>query len=153
MSRKLCTCTSQCIATRYYCINKLTTFFITADIPITVLEWKSSRPLRVLKNRLKIRVPIYLFLSVGRKMTPFPETVSDPMIQSCESAEISVRVGPCVEWPQENHENHEPNRQARVAQWWEHSPPTKWIPESTPYVVWDCCLFSPLLREVFLWVP
>ena len=29
---------------------------------------------------LKIRVPIYLFLSVGRKMTPFPETVSDPMI-------------------------------------------------------------------------
>ena len=48
--------------------------------PRPVLEWKSSRPRRVLKNRLKIRVPIYLFLSVGRKMTPFPETVSDPTI-------------------------------------------------------------------------
>ena len=37
-----------------------------------------SRPRGVLKYRLKIRVSIYLFLSVGRKMTPFPETVSDP---------------------------------------------------------------------------
>ena len=46
--------------------------------PRRVLEWKSSRPRRVLKYRLKIRVSIYLFLSVGRKMTPFPETVSDP---------------------------------------------------------------------------
>ena len=50
--------------------------------PRPVLEWKSSRPRRVLKNRLKIRVPIYLFLSVGRKMTPFPETVSDPKIKT-----------------------------------------------------------------------
>ena len=39
--------------------------------PRRVLEWKSSRPRRVLKYRLKIRVSIYLFLSVGRKMTPF----------------------------------------------------------------------------------
>ena len=43
---------------------------------------------------------------------------------------------------------------ARVAQWWEHSPPTNvaWvqIPASTPYVGWVCCWFSPLLREVFL---
>ena len=46
--------------------------------PRRVLEWKSSRPRRVLKYRLKIRVSIYLFLSVGRKMTRFPETVSDP---------------------------------------------------------------------------
>ena len=46
--------------------------------PRRVLEWKSSRPRRVLKYRLKIRVSIYLFWSVGRKMTPFPETVSDP---------------------------------------------------------------------------
>ena len=43
-----------------------------------VLERKSRRPRRVLKYRLKFRVSIYLFLSVGRKMTPFPETVSDP---------------------------------------------------------------------------
>ena len=27
----------------------------------------------------------------------------------------------------------------------------QWIPE--PYVVWDCCWFSPFLREVFFWVP
>ena len=46
--------------------------------PRRVLEWKSSSPRRVLKYRLKIRVSIYLFLSVGRKMTRFPETVSDP---------------------------------------------------------------------------
>ena len=46
--------------------------------PRRVLEWKSSRPRRVLKYRLKIRVSIYLLLSVGRKITPFPETVSDP---------------------------------------------------------------------------
>ena len=43
---------------------------------------------------------------------------------------------------------------ARVAQWWEHSPPTNvaWvqIPMSMPYVGWVCCWFSPLLREVFL---
>ena len=42
---------------------------------------------------------------------------------------------------------------ARVAQWWEHSPPTDMarvqIPASTPYVGWVCCWFSPLLREVF----
>ena len=42
----------------------------------------------------------------------------------------------------------------RVAQWWEHSPPTNvarvQIPASTPYVSWVCCWFSPLLREVFL---
>ena len=45
---------------------------------------------------------------------------------------------------------------ARVAQWWEHSPLTNvaWvqIPPSMPYVGWVCCWFSPLLREVFLWV-
>ena len=43
---------------------------------------------------------------------------------------------------------------ARVAQWWEHSPPTNvarvWILASAPYVRWMCCWFSPLLREVFL---
>ena len=43
---------------------------------------------------------------------------------------------------------------ARVAQWWEHSPPTNVslvrILASTPYVDWVCCWFSPLLREVFL---
>ena len=43
---------------------------------------------------------------------------------------------------------------ARVAQWWEHSPPTNvaqvQIPASTPYYVgWVCCWFSPLLPEVF----
>ena len=42
---------------------------------------------------------------------------------------------------------------ARVAQWWEHSPPTNvarvQIPASTPYVDWVCCWFSPLLPEVF----
>ena len=41
---------------------------------------------------------------------------------------------------------------ARVAQWWEHSPPTivarVQIPASTPYVGWVCCWFSPLLREI-----
>ena len=73
-------------------------------------------------------------LCARRNSWAIRESRESRMIQSCESAEISVRVGPCVEWPQENHENHEPNRQARVAQWWEHSPPTKWIPESTPYV-------------------
>ena len=49
-----------------------------SSCPRRVLEWKSSRPRRVLKYRLKIGVCIYLFLSVGRKMTPFPETVRDP---------------------------------------------------------------------------
>ena len=43
---------------------------------------------------------------------------------------------------------------ARVAQWWEHSPPTSVtrarILASTPYVGWVCCWFSPLLWEVFL---
>ena len=43
---------------------------------------------------------------------------------------------------------------ARVAQWWEHSPPTNvarvQITASTPYVGWVCCWFSPLLQEVFL---
>ena len=41
-----------------------------------------------------------------------------------------------------------------MAQRWEHSPPTNvaraQIPASTQYVGWVCCLFSPLLREVFL---
>ena len=48
----------------------------------------------------------------------------------------------------------------RVWQWWEHSPPTivarVQLPASKPYVGWVCCLFSPLLREVFLrvlWFP
>ena len=45
-------------------------------------------------------------------------------------------------------------REARVAQWWERSPPTSVarvrILASTPYVGWVCCWFSPLLREVFL---
>ena len=45
-------------------------------------------------------------------------------------------------------------RGARVAQWWEHSPPTNvapvWILASTSYAVgWVCCWFSPLLQEVF----
>ena len=43
---------------------------------------------------------------------------------------------------------------ARLAQWWEHLPPTSVtrvrIPASTLYVDWVCCWFSPLLREVFL---
>ena len=43
---------------------------------------------------------------------------------------------------------------ARVAQWWEHSPPTNvarvQIPASKPYVGWVCCWFSTLLLEVFL---
>ena len=42
----------------------------------------------------------------------------------------------------------------RVAQWWEHSPPTNvarvWILASMPYVGWVCCWFCPLIREVFL---
>ena len=42
----------------------------------------------------------------------------------------------------------------RVAQWWEHSPPTNVArvrtPASTPYVGWVCCWFCPLLQEVFL---
>ena len=41
-----------------------------------------------------------------------------------------------------------------MAQWWGRSPPSKvarvQIPVSTPYVVWVCCWFSSLLREVFL---
>ena len=45
---------------------------------------------------------------------------------------------------------------ARVAQWWEHSPPSNVarvrILASTSYVGWVCCWFSPLLQEVFLWV-
>ena len=44
---------------------------------------------------------------------------------------------------------------ARVAQWWEHPPPTNLarvrILASTPYVGWICCWFSPLLWEVFLY--
>ena len=43
---------------------------------------------------------------------------------------------------------------ARVAQWWEHSPPTNvarvQLPASTPYVGWVGCWFSPLLQKVFL---
>ena len=48
---------------------------------------KSSRPRRVLKYHLKIRGSIYLLLSVGRKMIPFPETVSDPktILKKCRS--------------------------------------------------------------------
>ena len=46
--------------------------------------------------------------------------------------------------------------ETRVAQWWEHLPPTNvlcvQIPTSMPYVGWVCCWFFPLLREVFLWV-
>ena len=42
---------------------------------------------------------------------------------------------------------------ARVAQRWNHSPPTNvarvQIPASTPYVGWVCCLFSPLPRRFF----
>ena len=45
-------------------------------------------------------------------------------------------------------------RGPRVAQWWDHSPPTNvarvQIPTSTPYVGWVWCWFSPLFREVFL---
>ena len=41
-----------------------------------------------------------------------------------------------------------------MTQWWERSPPTILariqIPASIPYVGWVCCLFSPLLRKVFL---
>ena len=48
-----------------------------------------SRPRGVLKYRLKIRVSIYLFLSVGRKMTPLPETVSDPY--TCQSLWVAGR--------------------------------------------------------------
>ena len=43
----------------------------------------------------------------------------------------------------------------RVAQWWEHSPATNVVIRILvlmPYVDWVCCWFSPLLREVFLWV-
>ena len=43
----------------------------------------------------------------------------------------------------------------RVAQWWEHSPATNVVIQILvlmPYVDWVCCWFSPLLREVFLWV-
>ena len=47
-------------------------------------------------------------------------------------------------------------RKARVAHWWEHSPPTIMarvqILASTPYVGWVCCWFSLSLQEVFLWV-
>ena len=43
---------------------------------------------------------------------------------------------------------------AKVAQWWEHSPPTDVAPVqilvSTPYVGWVCCWLSPLLWEVFV---
>ena len=43
-----------------------------------------------------------------------------------------------------------------MAQWWEHSPPTNvarvQILASRLYVGWVCCWFSPLLREIFLWV-
>ena len=45
-------------------------------------------------------------------------------------------------------------RGARVAQWWERSPPSNVsrvrILASTSYVGWVYCWFSPLLREVFL---
>ena len=60
--------------------------------PRRVLEWKSSGPRRVLKYRLKIRVSIYLFLSVGRNMTPFPEMVSDPPYTTfrCEHRKVII---------------------------------------------------------------
>ena len=42
------------------------------------------------------------------------------------------------------------SRGARVAQWWEYSPPINvarvQLPASTPYVGWVCSWFSPLLR-------
>ena len=43
-----------------------------------------------------------------------------------------------------------------MVQWWERSPPINvaWVQilASTPCVGWVSCWFSPLLREVFLWV-
>ena len=43
--------------------------------------------------------------------------------------------------------------EARVAQWWEHSPPTIVaqiaILASTPYGGWVCCWSSPLRRDIF----
>ena len=43
--------------------------------------------------------------------------------------------------------------EARVARWWERSPPTivagVQLPASMPYVGWVCCWFSPLPREFF----
>ena len=42
---------------------------------------------------------------------------------------------------------------ARVAQWWEHLPPTNvagvLFAHSTPYVGWVCCWFSPFARRGF----
>ena len=58
------------------------------------------------------------------------------------------------QWFCEFHGNH--IKEHGMAQWWEHSPPTKvarvQIPVSMPYVGWVCLWFSPLLRDVFLWV-
>jgi len=58
------------------------------------------------------------------------------------------------QWLQVEHGSLIYNGWARVAQWWEHSPPTNVVRvrilASTPYVGWVCCWFSPLLREVFL---
>ena len=51
----------------------------------------------MLKYRLKIRVSIYLFLSVGRKMTPFPETVSDPK-NMADSKFTFHRLLPLLRW-------------------------------------------------------
>ena len=46
-------------------------------------------------------------------------------------------------------------REAKMAQLWEHSPPTNVpqvrFPASASYVGWVCCWFSSLLQEVFLW--
>ena len=46
------------------------------------------------------------------------------------------------------------NVEQGMTQWWERSPLTILaqiqIPASIPYVGWVCCLFSPLLRKVFL---
>ena len=70
--------------------------------------------------------------------------------------------GPLVFWLQESSRQRDRgvHREicdlggARVAQLWEHSPPTSVtrvrILASTPHVGWVCCWFSPLLREVFL---
>ena len=51
-------------------------------VEVKIIHRSHTCPRRVLKYRLKIRGSIYLFLSVGRKMTPFPETVSDPNFQA-----------------------------------------------------------------------
>ena len=99
----------------------------------TKRHFRSQIAISQLFHQLALSAALFAFLltSVARKSADtlyarrnswtIRESRESRMIQSCESAEISVRVGSCVEWPQEN---HEPNQQARVAQWCEHSPPT-----------------------------